>query len=63
MMRTDINIALVAMVKIPPPSLENTTNSSEPMPELYCYRVTNHTQDNNNSTSVVTVWKDIDLVS
>ncbi|XP_026473938.1 sialin-like [Ctenocephalides felis] len=58
MMRTDINIALVAMVKIPPPSLENTTNSSEPMPELYCYRVTNHTQDNNNSTSVVTNFEE-----
>lgn len=34
MMRTDINIAIVAMVKLPPPKLTNNTSGDSP---LICY--------------------------
>ncbi|XP_073992750.1 major Facilitator Superfamily Transporter 17 [Rhodnius prolixus] len=48
MMRTDINIAMVAMVEIPPPSIEPNTTISEP---LYCYDTNLNTTHDNDSVT------------
>ncbi|CAH1406089.1 unnamed protein product [Nezara viridula] len=46
MMRTDINLAIVAMVKMPPPVTRNITSSEEPQ---YCFAASNMSSDNSTS--------------
>ena len=52
MMRTDINIAMIAMARLQPPSPYATNDSSTPM---YCYDPANMTDehDSDNITKVV----------
>jgi len=51
-MRTDINIAMIAMARLQPPSPYATNDSSTPM---YCYDPANMTDehDSDNITKVV----------
>lgn len=47
MMRTDINIAIVAMVKLPPPKVPNNTSGDSP---LICYNPSaNSTMEEDNT--------------
>lgn len=57
MMRTDINIAMVAMVKLPPPKVSNNTSGDSP---LICYDLSaNSSTEEDDTPYGVSFWTNI----